>query len=85
MYYLKDNDVFCAVLGHVNSNDVIVTFNGDDANTMVDDVCDHNNIFFEPSDDESDIGALIMDVKKFFFVCQIPNFFWYDIQNHNTQ
>ena len=37
---------FCAVLD-ANSDDIFVTFVGDDADTMVDDCCDHKNISFE--------------------------------------
>ena len=47
MYHLEDNVVFCAILGHVNPNDIVVTFVGCDADTMVDHVCDQDNISFK--------------------------------------
>lgn len=66
---------FCTVIGDVNSNDIFLTFIRDDDNTMVDDVNDHNNISFAPSDDDTDIDSLITDAKKFFLFAKLQILF----------
>lgn len=38
---------------------------------MFDDVCDHDNIYFELSDDEADIIVVITYVKKFFLFAKL--------------